>query len=345
MKSAILLILLFIVTNVFSQVVLTYRNNAPLPGDTIITQEIDPVSPGSAGPGQVWDFSGIRLTGEKNKSFLSQKPTRSVDGLSNFTTILNDKGYEYFYKMDENSSEILGLSNKEMSLVLADPILKMKYPVIYGSNFTDEFNGTGINTHKSDIAISGDYSLEADAYGTIILRDRIVKDALRIKIVENKIQINPCNVYQIKTVAYYWYVPAARYPLIGITTREVSNNGQEPAITNTAFFNPEMSNSGILLAGSGQENPNTGELSLILYPNPFIGNLYYNYFLRKQLPVTVELVDMTGKTIVSLSKEQVQSEGFHTGELDAVKYGLKMGVYYFRFTYGDKVLVSKVIKM
>jgi hypothetical protein len=54
---------------------------------------------------------------------------------------------------------------------------------------------------------------------------------------------------------------------------------------------------------------------------------------------------MNGKTVINLADAQVQDEGFHTGELDAVKKDLKMGVYYFRFTLGDKVYVSKVVKM
>jgi hypothetical protein len=345
MKSVVLLFLFFVATNVFSQVVLTYKYNAPLLGDTIITQEISLISPGNEGSGQVWDFSALQYTGEKNVSFLSRNPVQQVDGLKDYTAVLNDKGYEYFYKLDENSSEILGLVNKDLSFVLSDPILKMKYPIMYGTNFTDEFNGTGINKSKSGIAISGDYTLEANASGTIILHDRIIKDVLRLKVVENKLQINPCNIYQIKTTSYYWYAPAARYPLLGMSTREVKSNGLDLVVTNTSFINQQMCNSGILLAGTGVENQDASEISLILYPNPFIGTLYYNYFLRKQLPITIELVDMTGKTIISLTKEQMQTEGFHTGELDAVKHNLKMGVYYFRFTLGDKVLVSKVVKM
>jgi len=46
-----------------------------------------------------------------------------------------------------------------------------------------------------------------------------------------------------------------------------------------------------------------------------------------------------------MTSEEVQSEGFHTGELDAVKHDLKMGVYYFRIKCGDRATVSKVVKM
>ncbi len=346
MKKITLLLFSFLfISGAFAQLILTYRNNALLPGDTIFTEEINLVSPGGDGPAQVWDFSGIQFTGEKNTSTISSsaRATNIPDGLHDFNTILSDKGYEYFYKIDEKQSEVVGLFNKDLSLSLSDPILKLSYPMFYGKSIADEFSGSGINRNKSGIAISGNYSLEADAYGTLILSDRIIKDVLRTKIVENKIQINPCNVYEIKTTIYSWHAPSARYPLISINIREVKNNGQDPVITTTAMLNPAMCNTGILLTGSGQGN--VGATSLILYPNPFIEKLYYNYLLRKQVPVTIELVDMNGKTVVMLADKKLQDEGFHTGELDAVKYDLKMGVYYFRFTLGDKVLVSKVVKM
>jgi hypothetical protein len=346
MKNFILLLftLLFFSTG-FSQVILTYKNNSSLPGDTIKTQEIEMISPGNAGSNQVWDFSKMQYTGEKNASYISTQPTKVIEGLSSANVILNDKGYEYFYKTNENISEIIGLNTKGLSVVFSDPILKMKYPVLFGTAFKDEFSGVGLDTHNSDIGISGTYSLEADAYGTIILHDRIIKDVLRIKIEENKIQINPCNIYEIKTTAYFWYAPAARYPVISMSTREVKTNGGNAVITNSASVNQNMIGTGIMLAGSGQDAFNADEVALILYPNPFIEKLNYSYFLRKQMPVSIDLVDMTGKIILTLAKEQVQAEGLHNGDLDAIKHSLPMGMYYFRLKFGDKEIISKVVKM
>ena len=58
MKKITLLLFSFLfISGAFAQVILTYRNNALLPGDTIFTEEINLVSPGGNGPAQVWDFS------------------------------------------------------------------------------------------------------------------------------------------------------------------------------------------------------------------------------------------------------------------------------------------------
>lgn len=346
MKKCILALLaLLVVFNSFSQVILTYKNNSPLPNDTIRTSEIDLVTPGDAGPNQVWDFSKIRLTGEQKESIMINKIAQPMPGLSDFDATFSDRGYEYFYKTDETASEVVGLRTKDISVSFSDPIIKMKYPLFYGNMYTDQLSGKATDKYKSDIGISGDYSLEADAFGTIILHDRIIKNVLRLKIVENKIQINPCNIAESTITTYLWYAPASRYPVVGMSAREVKSNGKNPVTTAYAYINQKMANSGLLISGTDPENVNLAEVTLTVYPNPFIETLNYTYFLRKPMPVTIEMVDITGKTIIILADEQLHSEGFHTGELDAVKCGLKMGVYYFRFKFDGKELVRKVVKM
>jgi hypothetical protein len=82
-----------------------------------------------------------------------------------------------------------------------------------------------------------------------------------------------------------------------------------------------------------------------LYPNPFIEKLNYNYFLPKQVAVTIELIDITGKTIMEVVNGQMQSEGFHSGHIDAVKNHLERGMYSLRIKFGENVIVSKAVKM
>ena len=84
---------------------------------------------------------------------------------------------------------------------------------------------------------------------------------------------------------------------------------------------------------------------LTIYPNPFIQKLGYSYSLPEQMLVTIELFDMDGKLIKTLLSKQLLSAGMHTGELEANRNELTMGVYYIRFTFGKKVISNKVVKM
>jgi len=336
---------LFVATSAFSQFALTYKNNAPLVGDSVRTQPIENILPGGEGPDQVWDFSKIRFTGEKATSFLTENPSQAIEGIGSHNATLNDKVYEYVYNIGENQSEIVGLITKDLKVVFSDPILKIKYPVSFGTSFTDDFSGNGADSYKSNIAVSGTNSFKADGYGILKLRDKTLNNVLRVKIEENKMQLNPCSVYEMKTTTYFWYAPTFRYPIMGTTTREVKSSVGNTVVTQTAFINEKVISSSSLVTGLDHTAVNTDEISLSLYPNPFVETLNYNYYLTKQVPVTIELIDITGKTIMEIISGQMQSEGFHSGHIDAVKNHLERGMYSFRITCGEKVLVSKAVKM
>jgi len=73
--------------------------------------------------------------------------------------------------------------------------------------------------------------------------------------------------------------------------------------------------------------------------------LTYNYFIRKQMPVTIGLYDMSGKLLANLVNTSMQTDGLHTGSFDAATIGLTPGVYYIRFTFDKKTIVNKVVKI
>jgi hypothetical protein len=345
-KLITLLLIIAIGTTVSSQVVLTYKDNALLAGDSVISMEIQYTSPGNAGPDQLWDFSKIQLSNNIRVSNTSEIPADYPNGFSNSNLVLNDHGYEYYLHITENSMEELGLTSKDYSFVFSDPMLKMKYPFNYSDNFTDKYSGVGSYREDRKVEVSGTYTVIADGIGTLVLPDRILKNAMRLRIDETGVQINPCNSIERKIIRYLWYVPSARYAVLGLTSSEYTATGQEPKITTSGFINEKMLNSGDLNSiNHDQTASDLAEASITLYPNPFSKNFSYSYFLREQMPVSIELMDMTGRKIIDLFKSKLQSDGLHTGELDAADYNLTMGVYYLRFTFGKKVFISKVVKM
>ena len=149
------------------------------------------------------------------------------------------------------------------------------------------------------------------------------------------------------SVKYAWYAPGMRYPVIVISNMEYQASNQVPTVTKAALVNLEQLNENDALAGTNELQSETGktDVSVILFPNPFSEKTTYNYFLRKQLPVTIELFDMTGNNRLQLVKNQIQSEGLHTGDVDGMANGLTPGIYYLRFTFDKKVVISKIVKV
>ena len=101
-----------------------------------------------------------------------------------------------------------------MNLVYSDPVVKMKYPFSYGEQFIDHFIGVAYVNETSRIDFFGDNSVSADAYGTLILPDRIIENALRVKSVKKGLQINMCGTADVNIVKYSWYASGYRYPCV-----------------------------------------------------------------------------------------------------------------------------------
>ena len=342
-------VILFMTISLFAQTSLTHKNNALVSGDSSVYREIQFVDPGNAGPNQIWDFSKIQYTGKNPVSVMQTASSQKIAGVEEYNLLLTESGYDYFMNTTENKLEERGYVNKEkkVTLTYSDPVVKMEYPFFYGDQYSDPFTGVAFFNETSRIDFSGVNTVVADAYGTLILPDLVIKNAMRVKSIKKGLQISMCGSTEINIVKYIWYAPGYRYPVLNISIVENRYGGGAPEIIKTAFTNTRQLNDGNTVAGTNDPGKQIekSDILVILFPNPFNEKLTYNYFLRKQLPVSIELYNMSGKFTLRLIKNQIQSEGLHTGELDGLTHGLTPGVYYIRFTFDKQVVISKVVKI
>ncbi len=342
-------ILLFISLGSFAQYTLTFSNNGLVPGDSATYRSIRAVDPGTAGPNQIWDFSKIEFTGKDQGTSVKTASGLKTAGVENYNTLLHDGEYDYFMNATANTLEERGYLNneKKISLVYTDPLVKMKFPFSYADQFTAPFAAVAYYSQDYKIDFTGSYSAAADAFGTLIMPDMVLKNTLRIKSVKSGLQTDRCGTTEVNIVKYSWYAPGFRYPVVSINTVETRRSGSAPEVNITASVNTQQNRDGQTTAGQGGSLPRveTADVSVILFPNPFRENLTYNYFLRKQLHVSIDLYDMSGKYSARLLKNQLQSEGLHSGELDGLTRGLAPGVYYIRFTFDKQVVINKIVKI
>jgi hypothetical protein len=339
-----------------AQVTLTYANNALIIGDTYTFREIQFPDPGPAGANQIWDYSKIQFTGKNPVSNLQPPLIPKMDGVGDYNLSLLENGYDYLMNSTENRLEEIGYVNSDLKLTLkyTDPVVKMKYPFSYGGQFSDHFIGIAYYNETNTIDFFGDVTVTADAYGTLILPDRLIDGSLRVKTIKKGLQINMCGTADINIVKYSWYASGYRYPVLSLTTVENRFSGGASEIIKTAFTNTEqnqsksgliaMSNVSVKPADPLEQNVKP-DVSVNLSPNPFIDKLTYSYFLTEQMTVSLELYDMAGKTTGWLVKNQLQPSGLHTGELYTTTYGLTSGVYFMRFTFDKQVVIHKVVKI
>ncbi len=348
-------VLLLISIGLSAQTSLTHRNNAMITGDSNTLQEIQYAEPGRSGSNQVWDFSMIQYTGKNPVSTIQDAPVKKPEGVGNYNLSITENGNDFFMNSSESNLEEWGYINQEQKLILrySDPVIKMKYPFSYGDQFTDHFIGVAWYSDTNTIDFFGDCTLAADAYGKLILPTQIIENVLRIKSVKKGLQINMCGTTEISMTRYSWYASGYRYPVFSVCATETRSNEGVSQITKSAYINNNqlIERSAILMADNaptkkdeGNQPEKTG-VTVTLSPNPFDRNLTFTYFLSEQLPVSIELYDMSGKHNGWLVKTQDQSAGLHTGELDALTYGLTPGAYFLRFTFDKQVVMRKVVKL
>ena len=338
---------MILVSTGFSQYVLSYKNNALIKGDVILSKEVQYVDPSSAGLNQIWDFSKITFNGTDNSSRILSSPTAKLEGVSDYNILLSEGGgREYYLNMTPTDLTEKGYTAKDLTMVYSDPVLKMIYPFTYGESFTDKYVGSALFQGLTKIDVSGDNTVTADAFGTLILPNLTLTNTLRVKAEKTGVEMNPCSSNVVDILKYSWYAPGYRYPVLVITTIESKATGQEPVITKSATINVQQPVNTETVGDVPEPQPQaTNDIAVSVYPNPFNEKFNFNYFLRKQMPVKIALYDVIGKFTKLVLQSDMQAEGIHTGEIDAEELNLTPGMYYLRFTFENQVVVKKVVKL
>jgi hypothetical protein len=343
-KIIVLAYLLYITVGSSAQTTLTYKTNALLPDASVLTYEIDYTDPGLPGANQTWDFSKIKLNSGILLTTTKSITDNNQENIIKNNVILSENGFDYTYNYNDNTAELTGCSSPDVSLLYNNPLIKMKYPFSFGDNFKDEYSGSGIYMKLTELTFSGNANVTADGYGTLILPERTLNNVLRVKVVKYGLEKNPCSTIKSNQTYYYYYADGYRYPVVTLIYKVDQNTLEEPVITKRGYYNPLQLKSDDKHIATIDDISKT-DFALFSYPNPFIENLNFSYYLKKSTNVTIDLYDVSGKLNVKVLNNQSQDEGIHTGNLDAVSLGLVRGVYYIRFTFDNKVFVHKIVKV
>ncbi len=347
-KIFLILVLLITSVSVFSQISLNQKNNGLIPGETSSVQEVQFIEPGPSGANQIWDFSKLQVTETKPAGQISAVPVKALNGVGAYNLVLDEGGNEYFYNIGETGFDEVGMisHDNELALVYTDPIRKMNYPFTFGSHIGDAYSAYSTYKETTHIDYSGEYIVDGDAFGTLILPDRVLKNTLRVKVTRNGLERYMCGSTEVHTERYLWYAAGYRYPVLTITLVNYQIGGQSPVTTRKASLNVNQHVESEVIAGlDPTQKPDQSDVSVILYPNPFSEKLTYNYYLRKDMTVSIDLFDITGKISGKLLKSQNQTEGLHTGEINSQTKDLNPGIYYLRFTFDNKVVTNKIVKI
>jgi hypothetical protein len=330
---------------VFSQLTLTHTYHAPRAGDSVTFQSIRYMQPGEAGAEKIWDFSKIQDSGKSFVSHITQAGGSDLRTSGNDNIAITEDDNAFLYHISPDASIITAYTGERISLVYSDPMKTMQYPFAYGDQFRDGFVADVVKDGTMESRSDGEIRVVADAYGTLILPDRIIRNALRVKTERTHMDIGPCGLVERTHIRHQWYAPGQRYAVLSLISRESRYNGQErPVVMRSGYICTKQSE---IAAGQDQAlvEKTSATFSVVAWPNPFGGELNCYYFLENQMAVTAGLYDLSGKRLFEPFPGHLMESGLYKLNLGSAVAKLSPGVYYLRFSFDKEIVVKKVVKL
>lgn len=328
---------LFAATATFGQTVLKEKTHGLLPGNPNPMIETEFSTPGAAGEGVVWDFSALpqkaAFYGHVEEPITYNPPVEAAKS----NTLLIEDNLEAF--MTTNANELRVLANRVGTFVrtFEKPVLKMRYPFAYGDRFAER-TPASIYYTNSDFTQKFvlDYSVEADAYGTLLLPGTTLKNVLRVVTTHSYIYDNN---YTSTVVTYRWYVKSHRYPVLSLIFEKRNDGTLYPlkGAYNAVVEAPEI------LAKAEKEGKGA-VTTLNLYPNPFSAELNVKYTLSARTNVSIALYNAQGLLVKTLL-QQNQEEGAYTSTYTNEVQSIPAGMYVLRVEANGGVLSQQVVKV
>ncbi len=299
-----------------------------------ITNNVDP---GVKGPSVVWDFRDLETKSTLTSYMYSAFTTEKTAEIPEANTVLEEFGTRFFFKASDGIIEQYGTVTKNNTFTKYDkPFVKMVFPFNYGDSYAGDFSGTVYGKNNFEAQFTGNYLLEADAYGTIILPGNITYDnVFRIKTVKEQCydKQNSCNC---SSISYKWYSEDIRYPLLTIIQNQ---NSKGIKTIRTAYYSKAVNKtysdlSTKLVAQNIEAN---------IYPNPFMGEFMLDYTIAADTDVKIEIYDNSGRKVNSIQKLNLKA-GYYTEIIRSDDVGNQLGMFHIRIIAGEEVVSKTVIR-
>lgn len=334
-KTALILLMTGLLGNLlFAQPVLTYEMHALKAGADNPMSYCKYLDPGQAGANVIWDFRTLEFERSFTGFLKDARETSIGRSFNRANTDLDEFGAHFYFHVNSARIEQYGYSSADgkVQTRYTVPFIKMEYPFTYGDNFTGGFQGVTLYSGIERGTFSGNYSVEADGFGTLLLPGGIsYENTLRVRTQKSYTNALKNASQKIEVITYRWYNDTHRYPLLVLTVYSVGSGEKVSMNYQAAYNNQAVSSLPVL---------NTE--SIRIYPNPATDQLFleFNGIYAGELNMTV--LDAAGKMVRSFRYE-VTSSGMQCIDLSREIEGLRPASYVLSIQTGDKVENMKFI--
>jgi len=289
--------------------------------------------PGLAGEKQIWDFSKLEFI----KPFTGYITDCDLSDIhSSFpkaNTVLTEFDSKFILNVDKNKIEQYGYVSPDNKTIItySTPFLKMLYPFEYRDIYSGTLSGNYIFDNKIEGDITGDYTIEADAYGTLVLPgNSVFNDVLRVKTIKNYTTKTDNYIQTVSIETIRWYNAIHPFPLLVLTNYTTTTNGNS-SVNYQAAYNADALKS----AEPISENLSSDDINL--FPNPTASKLHLTFNAPITGIASFILYDASGKQMKAFQKE-VFAEGIQEMDLTDEITSLKPGSYIMSLIYNGATL-------
>ncbi|MGB1241990.1 MAG: T9SS type A sorting domain-containing protein [Chitinophagales bacterium] len=339
------LLFLFTANTSIAQPVIS-TNSAPEIGTNIKISIVDPVPLGNlvlpAGEDIIWDFSASTVIATRIATFVDAADTDASIFFPDADIALSYDGgglplgsfnlKHDFFNLFADSILSVGFATQGGIIINYDnPLTTFHLPFTFGDVIEDDFM-VSFEIGNSTVTEAGTISIEADAYGKVLLPNSEEDDLLRVRTTRSYYQAFEDNV--LDTIFYEeeklaWYAAEQIYPVLSVTTEMVSTN---PSPQTRIYF-------------TGEVETNIEEyLSLATieaYPNPSSGAFQIKYDLLQSTDVQLNIYNSMGQ-FIQIAGDGLQYAGSQTTFIDL--RGQAKGIYFVEMILDDKErIVRKLV--
>ncbi len=302
MRHLLLFIGLALSITLGAQTILDYSTHAIKAGTTNPMSFCEYLDPGAAGSDITWDFSELKKTKELDAVISSALASENFSDFSNSNVELQEFKNNFYLEVDNTGMRMVGYKSacNCSKIKYTTPFEKMRYPFKYNDSYSGTLAGDYYNDDTKNGSMSGTYSVEADATGTILLPGNVSYDnTLRVKTTRNYTREFTGATQDVEINTYRWYINEHRYPLLVLTEIKSEVDGRS-SVKYQAAYNNEVIETNL------PNNVSLASSDLTLYPNPSSGNLSVKINSTLAGDVTMNIIDVSGKLVSQIDKKSIK---------------------------------------
>ncbi len=349
MKKLIVLSFIFISWELSAQVVIT-QSNFPTVG-TMIYRNLDTTQvefdPGTAGPGNVWNYGGLNSDSVLTFNFIDPNSTpysadypgstlavEMATDLYAFLSVSNAAAEELGFAGDAGS---FGLNGVTIKFKYNLPLTMMPFPAQFGTSFVDSawgeirIPGSALGQPSIDSIALKRYvkrTANFDATGSLTINSENWQSALRKRIFEESLDSVFLKIFgnwadgsfmvpptSSTDLIYEWYVNGQNFPVLVATMNEIGDSA-----LSRQFYAP------------GTFKSKSVHSVFTVYPNPASNVLYFTGNVANVQSVLV---------YNTLGQKQEAQFVIKNNQIEVFLNGLSNGIYIYQIVGKDSKIISK----